>query len=206
MLARALSRCIQSTDTLPLITVTSSWAITRSVGSPMTCRALSLRIFDFRCERRRRSPWGRRGARDELCGSHCRHQRRRPSCQASVQEDGRTIRAKSRKNAVIAAEHLIDKARASTPPIRWPSKNLLATLSRPPLGPARVPNPDGLLAETRRHAGLPRRARQANGTLEADKRHVDCAYAPSIAGRGRNTPRVAQNITADCGTAGGRTG
>ena len=28
-------------------------------------------------------------------------------------------------------------------------KNLLATLSRPPLGPARVPNPDGLLAETR---------------------------------------------------------
>jgi hypothetical protein len=28
MLARALSRCIQSTDTLPLMTVTSSWAIT----------------------------------------------------------------------------------------------------------------------------------------------------------------------------------
>jgi hypothetical protein len=28
-------------------------------------------------------------------------------------------------------------------------ENLLVTLSRPPLGPARVPNPDGLLAETR---------------------------------------------------------
>ena len=37
---------------------------------------------------------------------------------------------------------------------------------------SRLLGPHGVRRRPRRHAGLPRRARQANGTLEADKRHV----------------------------------
>jgi len=39
--ARAASRCIQSTETLVLMLVTNSCAMTRRAGSPMTSRALS---------------------------------------------------------------------------------------------------------------------------------------------------------------------
>ena len=40
--ARVASRCIQSTDTVFLMLVTNTWAMTRKVGSPIICRALSL--------------------------------------------------------------------------------------------------------------------------------------------------------------------
>ena len=41
MRARAVSRCIQSTETLSLMLTTNSCAITRRIDSPITCLALS---------------------------------------------------------------------------------------------------------------------------------------------------------------------